>query len=108
MGDVFKVGDVRSTGVRASRRGDGGATKARDGDKEDAWKRAAVDALLGVACAMERSVALDSYEFQWCYPGEEYLDEDMNEFAECEAAGLCPPMLRSYCGKTPTWACASS
>ena len=47
---------------------------------------------------MERSVALDSYEFQWCYPGEEYLDEDMNEFAECEAAGLCPPMLRSYCG----------
>ena len=34
-------------------------TKARDGDKEDAWKRAAVDALLGVACAMERSVALD-------------------------------------------------
>ena len=74
-------------------------TKERDGDKEDAWKRAAVDALLGVACAMERSVALDSYEFQWCYPGEEYLDEDMNEFAECEAAGLCPPMLRSYCGE---------
>jgi len=71
----------------------------RDGDDDDVWKRAAVDALLGVVCAMERAVAMDSYEFTWCYPGEEYTEEDMDEFAECEAAGLCPPMLRSYCGE---------
>ena len=70
-----------------------------DGETEDARKRAAVDALLGVVCAMERAVALDSYKFNCCYPGEELCEEDDDEYVERVAAGLCPPLLVTFCGE---------